>query len=703
MNNMNNGLNLMLFIGFIGFLIGFIWVALPFQSKVKSTIKPLSMVTLLGMTSLLVGCAWTASSNPSELLLPVGVQRIQNENHLRTLLQSAQEDRQFMTGNPAPGVAEDMSTTTTENKNSFVDTNSQVDGIKEGDVIKTDGEFIYYASRWDSRIRVMQVDTTNVVTYVTTINLETKDDTIFTDSMYLTEDYLVIIGYRYSLNQNSCATEDENGDVYFCADFRWWQPTGSVVLIDRQSLSIVYTLNTNSAFIDHRIVPIMNGETMLGETLYLVGHHYFYVYDNTVDLRPYYLENDLPKSYMPYASMAFVEEDNFYAMTTFTGIRLLSNPDEIEYQASGYLGTTPDYKKLYVDANHLYLAQSNYLWEDPQSYQTTTIFKFALDVANADLTLTTVGTIRGVAINQFALDAYEGMFRIATTDTVWDVRGDAWWWSWESRTITNRLYILEDLNDGTFAILGLIDEGLGKPNESIMSVRFQGPLAYVVTFLRTDPLYIIDLTNPASPLIREEIVLPGFDTYQHPWGEDFVLGFGYDADEEGQLKGMKLSAYDVREGQSDVIQTYLLNEAIFDGIAEEDRSSWQWAWSEALWDHKAITVSIDHGIFAFAVNAYQQTFIQADNTADSRGENGYYDFSYHSYYFIFAIDFTSSTPIQLIKKIEHPTSSAGYVQVDRGVIINDFIHTFSNQQMISYDLETNTIGQTLLFPEYQTA
>jgi uncharacterized secreted protein with C-terminal beta-propeller domain len=203
MNNMNNGLNLMLFIGFIGFLIGFIWVALPFQSKVKSTIKPLSMVTLLGMTSLLVGCAWTASSNPSELLLPVGVQRIQNENHLRTLLQSAQEDRQFMTGNPAPGVAEDMSTTTTENKNSFVDTNSQVDGIKEGDVIKTDGEFIYYASRWDSRIRVMQVDTTNVVTYVTTINLETKDDTIFTDSMYLTEDYLVIIGYRYSLNQNS--------------------------------------------------------------------------------------------------------------------------------------------------------------------------------------------------------------------------------------------------------------------------------------------------------------------------------------------------------------------------------------------------------------------------------------------------------------------------------------------------------------------
>jgi len=696
----NNVLNLMVFTGFIGFLIGFIGIALPFQSKVKPKNKPLSMVTWLAMTALLVVGTVTTRSIPSVPLLQVGVQRIQDESHLRTLLQSAQQNLQFTTGGPAAGVTEDMSTTSTDNKNSFVDTNSQVAGIKEGDVIKTDGEFIYYASRWDSRVRVMQVDTNNDVTYVTTINLETKDDTIFTDSMYLTENYLVIIGYRYSLNQNSCATEDENGDVYFCADFRWWQPTGSVVLIDRQSLSVVYTLNTNSAFIDHRIVPIMNGETVLGETLYLVGHHYFYAYDDTMDLRPYYLENDEPKAYMPYASMAFVDDDNLYAMTTFTGIRLRSNPETIEYQASGYLGTTPDYKKLYVNANHLYLAQSNYLWQDPQSYQTTTILKFALDVANADLTLTTVGTIRGVAINQFALDAYQGMFRIATTDTVWENRADEWWWSWESRTITNRLYILEDLNDGTFAITGLIDEGLGKPNESIMSVRFQGPLAYIVTFLRTDPLYIIDLSNPANPLIREEIVLPGFDTYQHPWGEDFILGFGYDADEDGQLKGMKLSAYDVRQGQSDVMQTYLLTEAIFEGIPFEDRSSWQWSWSEALWDHKAITVSIDHGIFAFAVNAYQQLLIETESNTDALVES-YYDFTYHSYYLIFAIDFTQPSPIQLIKKIEHPSSSTGYVHVDRGVIINDVMHTFSNQQMISYDLTSNTIAQSLVFPEYQ--
>jgi hypothetical protein len=150
-----------------------------------------------------------------------------------------------------------------------------------------------------------------------------------------------------------------------------------------------------------------------------------------------------------------------------------------------------------------------------------------------------------------------------------------------------------------------------------------------------------------------------------------------------------------------VIQTYLLNEAIFAGIPLEDRLGWHPSWSEALWDHKAITVSVAHGIFAFAVNAYQHSYVQPETGDDSRSEEGSYEFSYHSYFFIFAIDFTQASPIQLLEKIEHPSSEVGFVQVDRGVIINDVVHTFSNQQMISYNLENNTILQTLWFPEYQ--
>ncbi len=708
---MNNILNLMIFVGFLGFLAGLAYLMVQKAMQPKLKIKMTPILTLVVTSTLLLVGTLTPKANDPVPLQPVGVNQVRDENHLRNLLQTANESRGEFNGAPSPGVAEDSTTNSeqTNKDNSFVDTNSQVAGVKEGDVVKTDGEFIYYASRWDSKVRVMSVDNNNLVEYVSTIELNTENETVYTDSMYLTDDYLIIIGYRYNLTQSSCAQEDENGDVYFCADFVWWQPTGSVMMIDRTSLEIVYSLQTDAAFIDHRIVPIMDGETIVQETLYLVGHYYFYSYQQGQELRPSYIENDGEKAYMPYTSMTYINEDNLYAMTTLTGIPLLSEPSELTYRTSGYLGTTPDYKKLYVNFEHLYLAQSNYVWEEPQSYQTTTIMKFDLEIETGDLSLMAVGTIRGVAVNQFALDEYEGNFRIATTDTVWDWRAGEWWWSWDNRTITNRLYVLTDLEDGSFGITALIEEGLGKPGESIMSVRFQGPLAYIVTFLRTDPLYIVDLSDPLNPVIREEIVLPGFDTYQHPWGDNQLIGLGYDANQEGQLTGMKLSAYSTVEGESDVIQTLNFSQYLLDDMAQNEGEVWGWSWAEALWDHKAITVSVEDGIFAFAVNAYSYHLVEDVTTEET--EDGevrtdiYYEytFTYHSYYFVFKIDFTQAEPISLIEKVEHPSSELGYVQVDRGVMINQVIHTLSNQQMISYDITTDSILQTLVFPEYQVA
>jgi inhibitor of cysteine peptidase len=704
---MNILLNLMVFVGFLGFLGTFALVMVPYSLKKGRQLKPLSILTFITATTILLVGTLTTRSNEPIPLEPVGVNQIQSEEHLRSLLRQSQETRNEFNGVASPGVTEDSTannSSETDKDNSFVDTNSQVAGIKEGDVVKTDGNFIYYASRWDSRVRVMSVDNENLVTYVTTIDLATEDETIYTDSMYLTDDYLIIIGYRYSFTNSSCATKDENGDVYVCDDFVWWQPTGSVVMIDRDSLEIVYSLRTNAAFIDHRIVPLLDGENLIGETLYLVGHHYFYSYNEGQELRPYYIENDAEQLFMPFESMSYINEDNLYAMTTITGIPLVSDASQLTYETSGYLGTTPDYKKLFVNFEHLYLAQSNYIWQEPQSYQTTTILKFRINVLEGTLTLLAVGTIRGVAINQFALDEYEGFFRIATTDTVWDWRADEWWWTWDNRTITNRLYILRDLEDGTFEITSLIEEGLGKPNESIMSVRFQGQLAYIVTFLRTDPLYIIDLSNPNEPVIREEIVLPGFDTYQHPWGNDALIGLGYDANESGEITGMKLSAYQTTAGSSDVLQTINLSALILEEMPNQNDLSWGWTWAEALWDHKAITVSIDHGVFAFAINAYSYELVQVGggNIADEGVDPSYnYEFTYHSYFFIFDINFENENPITLLEKIEHPSSDLGYVQVDRGVIINDVIHTLSNQQMISYDLSSNEERQRLTFPEYQ--
>jgi hypothetical protein len=86
---------------------------------------------------------------------------------------------------------------------------------------------------------------------------------------------------------------------------------------------------------------------------------------------------------------------------------------------------------------------------------------------------------------------------------------------------------------------------IGKPNEQVYAVRFDGDRAYVVTFLRTDPLYVLDLADPTDPKISGELNITGFSDYLLPLANNLLLGVGKDADLTGRVTGVKVSLYDV--------------------------------------------------------------------------------------------------------------------------------------------------------------
>jgi len=88
---------------------------------------------------------------------------------------------------------------------------------------------------------------------------------------------------------------------------------------------------------------------------------------------------------------------------------------------------------------------------------------------------------------------------------------------------------------------------IGLPGEQVYAVRFAGPRAYVVTFRRTDPLYILDLANPADPKTVGELKATGFSDYLFPVGEGLLLGVGKDASSEGLVGGVKLALFDVAD------------------------------------------------------------------------------------------------------------------------------------------------------------
>jgi len=114
--------------------------------------------------------------------------------------------------------------------------------------------------------------------------------------------------------------------------------------------------------------------------------------------------------------------------------------------------------------------------------------------------------------------------------------------------------------------------GLGK-GERVYSVRFVGNTAYVVTFRQVDPLYTVDLTDPAHPTILGELKIAGYSAYLHPIGEDLLLGVGQAIDETtGRPGGTQISIFDV----ADLRNPKLLHRAPLGP-----------GWSEAESDHHA--------------------------------------------------------------------------------------------------------------------
>ena len=237
---------------------------------------------------------------------------------------------------------------------------------------------------------------------------------------------------------------------------------------------------------------------------------------------------------------------------------------------------------VHVTSTAAYLATP--LWEG-ESLQTG-IHRFDLE----KLAHTGSGRVEGSLLNPFSMSEHEGALRVAVTHGggfgVADVAGDiavaepGQAPTQDAAEPLNEIVVLDIEDD--LDVLGRT-ERFGHPGETLQGVRFVGPTAYAVTFLNTDPFYVIDLADRAAPRVVGEVELPGFSAYLHSLSEGLVVGFGPDA--EGRA-AMKL--FDV----SDPTRPQVVDEA---PLGDE---------SPIVWDHHAF-VGLDEGRFAVPANTYR--------------------------------------------------------------------------------------------------
>lgn len=172
-----------------------------------------------------------------------------------------------------------------------------------------------------------------------------------------------------------------------------------------------------------------------------------------------------------------------------------------------------------------------------------------------------VGEVPGRVLNQFSMDEFEGNFRIATTT------GDIW-----SGNSLNHLFVL----DNNMKNVGSVEDLAA--GEKIYSVRFMSNRAYIVTFKKIDPFYVVDLSDSRNPRVLGYLKIPGYSDYLHPYDENHIIGVGKNARGGGEnfawYQGIKISLFDL----SDVENPKEV--AKFD-IGDRGTDS------NALYDHKA--------------------------------------------------------------------------------------------------------------------
>jgi uncharacterized secreted protein with C-terminal beta-propeller domain len=169
----------------------------------------------------------------------------------------------------------------------------------------------------------------------------------------------------------------------------------------------------------------------------------------------------------------------------------------------------------------------------------TDIYEFDLSVSGPPV-FTASGSVPGDLLSQNSLSESGRYLRVATTSGSAGVLSPG-------RTASpaeSSVYILQ--RRGTsLAQVGRVG-GLGR-GERIYAVRFVGSAGYVVTFRQTDPLYVLDLRDPAKPRTTGELKISGYSAYLYPAGGGRLIGVGQQTDSQGRPQGTQVSLFDVHD------------------------------------------------------------------------------------------------------------------------------------------------------------
>jgi hypothetical protein len=244
------------------------------------------------------------------------------------------------------------------------------------------------------------------------------------------------------------------------------------------------------------------------------------------------------------------------AVTVMVALNVNDPPDR--WTSRCFVGGT---EAIYVSRENLYLATSRYptAWVNGairySDQMRTDIHQFAIE--NGSINYVASGDVAGhlgwdPQRAAYRMSEYQGDLRVLsfTGNQGWSEPADATNKNKPASPATLTVLRPEAGNGKLRTIANLPNANrpapLGLPGEQIYGVRFEAKRAYLVTFRQTDPLYLLDLSNPVDPRVLGELKMPGYSDYLFPIANDLLLGVGKDATNTGQVQGVRVALMDLK-------------------------------------------------------------------------------------------------------------------------------------------------------------
>lgn len=534
----------------------------------------------------------------------------------------------------------------------YTGTNTQIAGVDEADIIKTDGEYLYhyrYDNAGGGEIRILRAKDLSVCSAVTLPSYLNGELYLSGDTLILAADTerteTPVSGKMLSYLSASAdeAQQDEDWIVPdYYSEYTSAQTTTLFVydVSDRTAPKRETVFEQAGSYVSSR---------MADGVLYLVSNQY-------VDSYGVSPQSDAA------AVLPTVMRDGEGSLLAASDIMLPVLPQynagycivtafDIESRETATKAVLGGTETIMMSGDTLILSDTLYDggWRD----RFTGVTRFSVGGKDG-LRYVSSGKVPGWTDGQFAYDVSDTLLRVATTS--YGENGDT----------ENNLYIYDE----AMKLVGSV-EGLAE-GERIYSVRYFGDTAYVVTFRETDPLFVIDLSDPKNPSVEGQLKIPGFSEYLHPVGDGLLIGLGQNTAQTSYggvvTDGIKLSLFDVSDPKHPTeLSAYVIGNS--------------GSWSEALENHKAFLYDAKNSRIGFPATICKTYGATASNpwgTSSSTVFSGYLVFSFDRNGFIRVGSVENESSAD-------PLAHSDYGRtIERGVVIGDTLYTVASGRIGAY-------------------